>query len=284
MDYSMEELLNLVKELADSYTGKESTSITYEAAQQLMGAVLYCIRENESAAGNNKDTCTGVINPGDIPTAKEAYNSGYLLVVDKIRKANAIYNDIILNFKNYGNRAYYDTMVKGMPEFFKWYDPRHNPTNHIILLDYAVLEDLYELEGVDLVYNYLLCIRMEQQFLRQFPEEYVREVLGQYHSDYEELLINVCAVVLKRIMISMLIGARPRKIHYEAADYEKLSFIVNNKNKEELMNDLNIHLVKLITDINQEDTKLLRYMANETPNIAAELKNAVNNNSLRNII
>ena len=37
----------IVAELADKYTGKESTSITYEKARQLMEAVLYCIHEYE---------------------------------------------------------------------------------------------------------------------------------------------------------------------------------------------------------------------------------------------
>ena len=52
MEYEMEELIPLVKELCDRYTGKESTSVTYEAAQRLMEAVLYCI--HETAAGRRE--------------------------------------------------------------------------------------------------------------------------------------------------------------------------------------------------------------------------------------
>lgn len=44
--YEMEELLPLVAKLAAKYTSGESTSVTYEAAGQLMEAVCYCIREN----------------------------------------------------------------------------------------------------------------------------------------------------------------------------------------------------------------------------------------------
>lgn len=284
MEYSMEELLALVKKLADSYTGMESTSITYEAAQKLMGAVLYCIREKEMAAEYDEYTGSEIINPKGFPTAKEAYDNGYRLVVDKVKKANSIYNDIILNFKDYGNRAYYDTMVKGMPEFFKWYDPRHNPSNHIILLDYVVLDNIFELEGADLIYRYLLCIRLEQKFLRSFPEEFIREVLVKYHPDYEELIINVCAVVLDRILASLLIGTNPLKTRYEGTDYERLSEIVNNMSKEELLKELNALLKKFITDKYHEDVKLYNYLSNETPNTASWLKNAACNNSLSNIL
>lgn len=41
MDYEIEELLPLVSELAQKYSGYESTSITYEKAQTLMAQ--FCI-------------------------------------------------------------------------------------------------------------------------------------------------------------------------------------------------------------------------------------------------
>ena len=47
MDYKIEQLLPLAAELADRYTSKESTSVTYETAGALMEAVLYCMKECE---------------------------------------------------------------------------------------------------------------------------------------------------------------------------------------------------------------------------------------------
>lgn len=49
MSNKIEAILPLVKELTEKYTGKASTSVTYEVAQQLMGAALYCINENRSS-------------------------------------------------------------------------------------------------------------------------------------------------------------------------------------------------------------------------------------------
>ena len=40
MTYKMEELLPVVGKLAEKYTSFESTSVTYEKAEQLMGAAL----------------------------------------------------------------------------------------------------------------------------------------------------------------------------------------------------------------------------------------------------
>ena len=52
MDYEMEELVPIVGKLAEKYTANESTSITYEKAEQLMGAILYCIHELKEINGN----------------------------------------------------------------------------------------------------------------------------------------------------------------------------------------------------------------------------------------
>ena len=49
MEYTMMELLPVVQYLSERYTGKESGSVTYDMANQLMEAVLYCIREFEHA-------------------------------------------------------------------------------------------------------------------------------------------------------------------------------------------------------------------------------------------
>ena len=43
--YTMEELVPVVGRLAEKYCAGESSSVTYEKAEQLMGAVLYCIHE-----------------------------------------------------------------------------------------------------------------------------------------------------------------------------------------------------------------------------------------------
>ena len=48
--YEMEELLPVVAALGEKYTGYEHSSVTYEKAQMLMEAVLYCIGEYEGTS------------------------------------------------------------------------------------------------------------------------------------------------------------------------------------------------------------------------------------------
>lgn len=283
MNYDLDELFILVKELSDIYTGKESTSISYERAQQLMDAVQYCIRENDMIYDDADDY--GIIPKQDkVMTAREAYDSGYGLIIDKVKRANDLYNKIIADFNDYHNRAYYDTVVKGIPEFFKWYNPRLNPMDTIILADYTVLENINGLKGIDFIYPYLKCIEKEQIFLSKLPEAYIREVLQGYHTDYEDLFINICEIVLRRVLVNMLIGIRPEKIRLEADDYKRLTDMLLNMSVEELKESLYYNLQSLITNAFFGDKGMYKYLSNVIPNLSAELRNASCNNCLGNMI
>ena len=52
MDYEMEELVPIVGKLAEKYTANESTSITYEKAEQLMGAIKAVFRSWDNPRAN----------------------------------------------------------------------------------------------------------------------------------------------------------------------------------------------------------------------------------------
>lgn len=232
MNYTMEELIPIAGELVEKYTAFESTSVTYEKAEQLMGAVLYCIHEAELSAGSvwvnaggdgagdeqakaggdgagDEQASVGedadsarVYAGGDMAdgavcvsekglTARQAYEAGAALVEKKVRKALAMYNEMMPGFSDYGNICLYDTVVKGLPEFFKWYDIKFNPQDTILTLDYPVTGNLSEYTGIDRIYEYLKRIRMEQDFLHTYPENYVRSVLREYCGEYEEMVENI---------------------------------------------------------------------------------------------
>lgn len=191
MRYGMEELVPIVGKLAEKYTAGESTSVTYEKAEQLMGAVLYAIQELEQPGQTVLALAAGT------PAAK-AYEMGMAAVEEKVKKALCLYNEILPVFSHYGNRCLYDTVVRGIPEFFKWYDIRWEPQNTILTLDYPVLKDISGYTGIDRIYEFLKCIDWEQKFLRKFSKEDVLGILSEYNRDYREMIENICEPVLLR--------------------------------------------------------------------------------------
>lgn len=191
MNFEIEELMPIVTELVTQYTSGESSSVSYEKAKQLMEAIIFCINEAEQI----NDGATVVPSQGQ--SLKELYQLGYERVCEKTRKALELYHEIMADFKDYRNRALYETVVKGMPEFFKYYDAKFHPQERILTLDYPTLRQVDDLQGVDAIYQYLVYIQKEQKFLGTFSEEYVEKALLDYHEDYEELFVNIPSVVLR---------------------------------------------------------------------------------------
>ena len=163
VEYEMEELAPVVGWLANKYTSGASTSISYEKAQQLMEAVLYCIQEISLFESND-------LALADKMSARQAYEIGAALVEKKVRKALDLYHELLPEFEDYGNLYLHDTIIKEMPKFFQKYDVRFEPQNTILTLDYPVEKDLSQYTGIDRIYEYLKCIRQEQIFLKQYPK------------------------------------------------------------------------------------------------------------------
>ncbi|WP_310604430.1 DUF6179 domain-containing protein [Anaerosporobacter sp.] len=278
MDFQPQDLFPLLKTLSEKYTCKESTSVSYETAQQLMEAILYCIHENDST------TETTALMETSSYSAEQAYEQGYALVVSKIKQAHTLYNHIMLNFNGYGNEAYEETLIAGLPSFFTWYDPKFAPQNHIILIDYPILTNLQHLNGIDLIYEYLKCIELEQLLLSSFPKEYIQRVLSQYHPDYSELIINTTEILLKNILVNLLLKMNTPTVQFHTIDCEKLQQSILQTERDVFLDLLTTALATFIDQKLNNRKDLLLYLTQAIPNIATELINAARNNCINAIL
>ncbi len=276
----MEELLPLVGELAEKYTGKESTSITYEKARQLMRAVLYCIREYEEGLEGEE----GLISPDDRVDPQTAYRLGYEKVLKKVKETQALYNRIIGDFNSYRNRCYYDIFVKGIPSFFLYYDPRFAPQNHLLTLDYPVLHPMDSLRGIDAIHVYVKSIGQEQIFLGKFPEEYIFHVLKSYSADYKDLFINIASIVLRNVLGCRIAGKGIHTGKYTDEEIKRLENCINCNSAKELeryLKELTDELMDLGYGNNEE---LGEYLKKDLHDYAFELKQGIKNRCLGRII
>lgn len=204
MNYTMEELVPVVAELTKKAVGYESSSITYEKAEQYMGAVIYCIQESEKDNGTDGKE-TRVVS-GEQFGAAEAYAHGYQCVLDKVKRSMELYHSILEKFEAYGNECLYDTFIKGIPEFFKWYDVRFCPQDTILTLDYPTFEKNQENTGIDAIYTFLKCMEIEQSFLGRLDRRFVKDVLEAYSNDTKNMIENLCVIVWRHIIVQMIVG------------------------------------------------------------------------------
>lgn len=277
MKYEIEDLVPIVAKLAEGYTSKESTSITYERASQLMEAVLYCMQEGEKAGEFS-------LVQKDALSLERMYVIGKRCVEEKTKETLKIYNDMMAHFSSYENQCLYDTIVKGLPEFFKWYDSKFAPQNTILTLDYPVLMDISEYTGIDKIYEYVLCIQLEQKFLSNFSSEYVKEILFKYDKQYKLLIDNICEIVLMHVSGHIIAGKKISVLNLEPEEYIKMQGLIQSENLRDLRKKLRNAVKILIQDYYENDERLLAYLYKAVDNISVRIKTAADYGNLRCIL
>ncbi|MCI8885816.1 MAG: hypothetical protein HFG87_07510 [Dorea sp.] len=271
MRYEMEELIPIVAELTERYTGYESTSVTYEKANQLMEAVIYCIQEYEAASPAEINSLAEEAGKTGLAVqnktaAKEAYRLGCQLVDRKVRAMKEMYHALLEHFQSYGNIALKETL-EAVPEFLKWYDSRYEPQNTILTLDYPVLRSLGEYAGIDAVYEYIRCIGIEQRFLGKFPDTYVTGVLRAYSGEYEEMFENLCGIVLADVMWHILLKKPFDSEGMTESDRSKIQAVLGMCSKEEAKENMREMVKNFLREFYEDGEEIWRYVENECDNI-----------------
>lgn len=272
--YKIEELLPIVAELTDRYTSKESTSISYEKARQLMEAVLYCIHHCE--AKEQLVSSNGV-------SAREAYQYGYEGLIEKVKKTQIAYNQMISNFSAYGNENYYDTVTKAIPGFFQYYDVRFAPQETIITMDYPTLCPITGSSGIDAIEKYVEYISYEQKFMKALPQQYILEILSGFQAGYKKQFYNICRIPLRHILGHMMINKSLAE-ETRQEDYHILQEIIlrhDNKWLEERFVDC---LEKLIQEKYENDRLLFWYLQSDVKDFAVEICVGAKNNAMEKVV
>lgn len=274
MKYEMEELLPIVAALAEQYTSKESTSVSYEQANRLMEAVLYCI--GQCSEGRQITDSRGL-------TAREAYEWGYELVVQKVKRTQEIYNGMIIDFCAYGNDNYRETVGRAIPGFFRYYDAKFAPRETIITMDYPTIRPITDATGINAIAKYIEYISYEQRFLKALPQEYVCDILFRFRPDYGKQFYNICNIVLRHILGHMIIG-EPLGKRAGEEEYAALSEWILEREAEHLEKLIMELLHQLIFEKYKGDQMLECYLQADIRNFMVEMQNAARNNIVKKVV
>lgn len=267
MTYSMEELLPLLEKQIRRYTMGDSTSVPYDKARQLMGSIIYNIE------GAFEEDVMLVSTEGISP--QQAFELGLKKKKEKFKKAEELYREIRNGFCSYGNQCYMETVIKGMKAFFDYYSLEFDALNSIITLDYPLIGKNIKLQGVDLIYEYLRKIELEQLFLRGFDGEMVERMLSAYDSKYTDGILNVCSVAFRNSIGMVLAGApSPFGIMNENV-LERIMAKVHGKTPEEIQSILEDALRFIIDNEYGKDARLYEYLHGDIADLAFEVEMCV---------
>lgn len=276
MRYEMEELLPVVAQLSRRFTTTESTSISYEKAQQFMGAVLFCIDEFEQLQENMPAKQKGI-------PAKEAYQLGFEAVMQKARKTQEMYNELMSFFYDYGNDILKDTVEKAVYGFFQYYDPVFAPQHTRITMDYPVLNVDQKLQGIDAIAAYVKAIYTEQIFLQKLPREYICPLLYRFDFEYKEQFFNIGSVVMRHLLGNMMMEKRMGTAAIDT-DYQNLFILLKEKDEIQLQNTLYNCFQLLIQKEYDENHDIANYFEKEITEFTIRLKQVEEVKYLENVV
>ncbi len=265
--YNPEDLLSIVSELAWKYSGNESTSITYETAQTLMEAVLYCMEEYARSGGASparKNT-----------TVREQYDTGLGLVTEKVQRIRSLFNGMAESFDDYGVRCLYDTVQKGIPQFLRRYQVRFCPQDTILTLDYPILEDRSSrngsCSGADAIYRYLCAIRTEQHFLGRLDRNYIVSVLESYDPGYRDMMENICAIVLANVIGHIAIWKPLEETGFREEEYGQLAECFGGKTAEETEKAVRRFIQIIIERLYGNDAEMQEYLCRSARDLSVRI-------------
>lgn len=277
MNYQVEELLPIVADLTDKYTSKESTSVSYAKARQLMEAVLYCINQCE---GENLLVSSKKID------AIDAYKCGCERLIEKVKKTQDDYNEMIVDFCAYGNKNYNDTVTKAIPGFFKYYDVKFAPQETIITMDYPTICPVINKTGIDAIQLYVEYISYEQKFMNELPKGYVHDILYRFEPDFERHFFNICNIILRHILGHMLIGKGfgMNSLKEYDENYNLLKNLILESDNSNIENRLLTCLNNLIIEKFDYDVELENYLKSDLKNFITELRIAAENDCIERVV
>lgn len=276
--FPMEELIPLLSDLTKKYTSNDSSSITYDKARQLMTSILYSI---DQVAIIDTHEQTHLISLKQ--SAYEAYNLGLSLAKEKIQTANNLFFHISENFNSFKNICYFETVMKGMPGFFIKYDVVYDAQNHILTLDYPLIQPLPGLMGIDLIVVYLQKIHLEQIFLSKFSPEVIISMFSNYHKKHYELIHNVCKFTMRNAIGCILLDRSFYELAIQEDELKHLNSIQRNLTIEELELKLKEVLKVLIKEEYNNNEDLHLYLLGDIKDFAFEFKTGSDKNCLEQI-
>ena len=276
MEYEIEELLPIVAKLVDKYTSKESSSVTYETAEMLMGAVIYCIDEVI------QDDKNAIIAEASTLKKQEMDKKGCDIVIKKAMQVKEIYESFISDFEWYGCKNYRDTVLYGIPGFLKKYDPKFNPRDHILTMDYPLLMGNPNLEGVNLVLTFLKGIKTEKKLLDLFQKQSIIKLISKIQPEYKNLYLdNLCFPVLLNV-IGCIIAERPIELlELNSADCNNIKLYFEDDSIDRIEFKVN-KIMQLLTE-KMKYPNAAQYFTKTARSYAAIILNGIENNSLTQV-
>lgn len=245
---TLEEVLPLLAKRVRKYTCGESTSVTNETARQILLSILYCLEETNASS---TDLTAGT------ESAEERFASGLKRKQQLIVDTKSLLTHIQAHLLPIEMDVYKRTILTGIPPFFQDYDVQFGAHLSPGSIDYQLCMEVEGLSGIDFIAEYLNRFHLEETFLSYFPVWVIREVLRGYHSDYENLLVNIFQIVFQNAIGCILCKTDIYALDIPPESRSRLFRHLSDFTREQLKGLLQMALGRLTGELQLENNETL---------------------------
>ena len=264
------DIISLLGERVEKFTMRDSTSVTKETAERILGSILYCIKSDSNNTIKNSTLDKSLIKEENLDIRTAFYN-GLLIKKEKIKKAKILCENIKREFCFIDNCYYKDIIWKGIDAFFKNYDVEFNPQYNVLTLDYPLYIEIENLSGIDLIYEYLKRFYIEERFLKKFEIHVIEEILRGYNDNFTNLVINICKIILRNAIICKILNKNIYELDVKEIDIDRIKKYIENNTQEEMVRLIDEKLKSLLKELSLEEEVFYTYFKLDIKEFVKEL-------------
>lgn len=283
MDAVQAKAMEILADLICKYTKGESSSLRVETSQRLLMSVFYAIDAGQGSDSDPQEALESLINDD----LREIYKQGLDALELNLKACRDLYEETHKTKLHIPNDAYHST-IDEMQDFFKSYDILYNAQYATANIDYPLLFDDMDIEGVFYIKQYLEKLNLENRICSLYPIRDINQLLVNYSRVYRintrETLINILEIVISNAIFSILSGNRGSQLNISSEQFGQLNQRLLNFDRSRFTALLSEAIEVLIVDLQIEAPAEKEYIRNFHAVLFPRFINALDNNSLNNLI
>jgi hypothetical protein len=261
-------LLILLSEQVNKFNSNDSSSIRVENAQALLQSISFTISLTLKEAGNADEALNLLLTE----KIEDLFKKGITLIKTYFEKAKIVLDEIQKNRFNINNLAYRDTVFKGIPQFFLYYDWKFAACDAPGSIDYPLVYDRMDLNGIEYISEYLYHLCLENKFCGRYSSFEIECLMRGHTKYYKEDLINVYELVLQNLIGRSLLNYDLDSLDITEEDRDLLKQLLQPLTGEQLRIKINSEFDKIISDFDMFDSNDVGYLKAALKNIIDYIK------------
>ncbi len=278
------EIAAILKDLIRRYTNGESSSVRTETAEKLMNSVFYALDAYMTSFNDPEQSLVCLKTESIL----KIYEKGIRLITLCLADAKMLYREIRQKKLDVPFEVYNTSIDEALPDFFKNYEIVFDAHDTACVLDYPLVFDDMNRQGVYYIRNYLVNLSTETEFCRLFNKEDILKLFINYgrlyRIDFQKSPINIFEVIINNVVFSVVAGNHGSQLDISLSEAEFLRSWFGKQKPTEMSLRVDEAFAKITADLQITGTKLRNYLGCYKRLFYPRLLNAIKNDSLLNMI